>query len=183
MRLGRAVRRYPWVSASVVGGAASGYGVDQWLDVSSTAQLVVSVLAGLALLCAKFAWGIGYGAIYVIEVYHPKTGQPTCGYVGKTRQYPPSKRIAQHLEGSDRYGPSQPWSDTATGRWWLAAESRAVTNLGLHFRELFHIRVRRPLYNYTMNLGNSRRIPKPKAERQRDARDRRRAAVNGDVRA
>lgn len=170
--IGRFLRAHSIVVVAMLVGAGAGYGADRWLSITDRTQLYVSAAVATLVLIGRLVLGIGYGAVYIIEVAHPDTGRPVCGYVGKTTQYPPSKRIAQHLEGSARYGtPAQPWEDTVL-RWWLAHESRWMTNLGLHLRELVNIRMRRPLYNYTMNLGNRRRIPKWTAEEQRAERDR-----------
>lgn len=165
--------RHPILVLAILSGGAGGYGIDRWLDVTSQVQLVVSAGIAALVLIGKLLLGIGYGAIYVIDGWLPEYDyqREGCIYVGKTRQCPASKRIEQHLYGSSHFGTSaQPWSDTVT-RWRVVHESRYMTNLGLHLRELVNIRLRRPRYNYMMNMGNSRRIPKYVAADQRAERD------------
>lgn len=172
-RSARFLRRHPIVILAMFSGGAGGYGIDRWLDVTDRAQLVVSVVIAALVLLGRLLLGIGYGAIYVLYGWLPEYNyqREGCIYVGKTRQYPADKRIKQHLYGSSHFGTAeQAWSDTVT-RWRLAHESRYMTNVGLHLRELVNIRIRRPRYNYMMNLGNSRRIPKYVAADQRAERD------------
>jgi hypothetical protein len=174
----RFLRKHPTLAVAALLGGGAGYGTDRWLDVTDRTQLYVSAVVAVLVLIVKLLLGIGYGAIYVIDSWNPWTDYTTeiCGYVGKTRQRP-EERIRQHLEGSTRYGtPAQPWEDTVI-RWRVVHESRYMTNLGLHLRELANIRLRRPIYNYMMNMGNSRRIPKWVAIEQREERDRMRWAA------
>lgn len=166
------VRRHPILASALVVGGGSGYVLDRMVDVTNWTQLVVSAVVAVFVLIGRHVVGIGYGAIYVIDSWDPYAGytRATCGYVGKTRQHP-ERRIEQHLAGSEFYGSApQPWADTVT-RWWVAYESRWVTDMGLHLRELVNIRWRQPLYNHTMNLRNRRRIPKGLAVEQRAERD------------
>lgn len=175
--LWRLVRRHPIVVLAVALGGGAGYGVDRWLDVTDRTQLIVSAVVTVLVLVGKLLLGVGYGAIYRIWTWHPDDmplfehlRRVVVGYIGKTRQRP-EERIRQHLEGSTRYGsPAQPWADTVV-RWEVIHESRWMTEIGLHLREKYRILVHRPLYNYTLNLGNPRRIPKPVAQEQRDWRD------------
>lgn len=177
--------------AGIVGaglGAASGQGIDAtpWFELDAMARGYGILAGAVATILGWLLLGIGWGAIYVVMNWpHEDMWLPlgqrrvVCGYVGKTRQKPwwddrakvwRYPRIEQHLYGSGRYGKgAQPWSDTVA-YWYLAHESRWVTDLGLHLREWANIKLRRPLYNYTMNLRNRRRITIPDAKRQRAIR-------------
>lgn len=170
----RFLRKHPILMVAPLLGGVAGYGIDRWVyDASDRTQLYVSAVIAVLVLIGKLTLGIGYGAIYVIDGWLPEYDyqRQGCIYVGKTTQYPPDKRIEQHLYGSTRYGsPAQPWADTVTG-WRLAHESRYMTTVGLHVRELVNIRIRRPRYNYMMNMGNGRRVPKYTAVEQRAWRD------------
>lgn len=173
----RFVKRNFLEITAVAVGVGAGVGLDRLADVSGRTQLITAALVAALMLVGKLVLGVGYGAIYRIWTWHPDdmclfehARRAVVGYIGKTRQRP-EERIRQHLEGSVRYGsPAQPWADTVV-RWEVIHESRWMTNIGLHLREKYRIAVHRPLYNYTMNLGNSRRIPKPVAQQQRAERD------------
>lgn len=168
----RLLRKHPYETFAGIAGIASGVGAQEWLHVAFNAEAIIAGVVAVLLIATKYLLGIGYGAIYVFDVYHPTTGKPVCGYVGKTRQ-DPRERYRQHMGTSTRYpGPPQPWSDTVIpGRWRLAHESRWMTNIGLHVREKANILLRWPLYNYMMNLANPRRIAPDRAVELRAERD------------
>lgn len=131
------------------------------------------------------------GTVYGIRAHHPRTGQLTFAYGGKTMQVPWTKRIEGHLFGTwDQ--PPKPWADTVPG-WRPAHTARerkqvvrevvaaggvfvvwqaATVPLVLTWMEiLFGIRLRRPLYNSQWNTLNARRITPVEARKQRARRD------------
>ncbi len=133
--------------------------------------MVLSLVAPWLIKNGRSLFRIGPGYLYEYTVRHPVTDKVVCGYVGKTRR-DPKVRYEEHM-GRGKYGkPAQPWTDTVV-RWKVIYDSKRVTDIGLSLREQFHIRVRRPLYNVTYNMGNRRRIPPHVAKQQRSERDRR----------
>jgi hypothetical protein len=181
LHLIKSVRKHPTIYGAVFASVASVGGVDWLFQIPSlSAQLIVALAVFLAVILVRFFASLEWGAVYVIEGYHPVSGKPICIYVGETSQrtwtdsrgavhYP---RIEQHLLGSARYGVSaQPWSDTVI-RWYFTYESQWSTRSTRLFLEFVNIKIRRPIYNYKRNLANSRRIPIPEQHRQRAERDR-----------
>lgn len=178
-RTARFTRRHPVVLAMAAATGGAWYTTGRWLDLEDLTRFYVALSAAAIVLIVKLLLGIGYGATYVVETYlHEDMWLPAgqrrieVGYVGKTTQNPPGRRIDQHINGSTRFGtPAKPWSDLATN-WYLRTEGGLVTVFGLHFRELWGIRRLHPTYNHTMNLSNPRKVAKwdQIAERaQRDA--------------
>lgn len=108
------------------------------------------------------------GTVYGVKVIHEVTGKEVLGYVGKTWRKPYTLRILEHLHGTPAAGP-QPWADVFVASFIIWQDR--TNDLGLWWREILAIRVRRPLYNYHHNLRNRRRIPKyVAARRQRSVR-------------
>jgi hypothetical protein len=99
------------------------------------------------------------------------------GYVGKTQRQKPRTRWNEHIRGTATAPPSA-WADLVAS-WELLYSSKKVRGVTLAWLEWFYIRVYRPRYNYTFNLGNRRRIPKYEAENQREIRDLVRAELSG----
>lgn len=141
-------------------------------------------------------WTPVQGTLYGIRAYHPDdymlqlqglsvTPRVIYAYGGKTwRRW--ESRMNEHLWGGGQYNATpQPFADTVLG-WRQDGTLDEVIAAGgvypiwqgwtvpllLSVGEVFYaIRIKRPYYNYQWNLGNSRRIPIPKAEDQRELRD------------
>lgn len=155
-------------------GLVTAYLIDTHLTPISDSALVYAMALGILAVFVVPNWKqffrFGPGHLYVFTVRHPKTGKAVCGYVGKTRR-DPTIRYEEHL-GNGRYGdPAKPWTDTITN-WHVIYSSKRVSDIGLSLRERLHIKLRRPLYNYTYNLRNRRRIKSKEAKMQRTTRDR-----------
>src|SRR6187402_1922926 len=110
------------------------------------------------------------GITYAYSCINPVTGQrEPWAYIGQTRQGL-LVRNNQHL-GVEGYrgkkAKAQPWSD-------LYPEVRIVAefkcpDIVLDLTEKFYIKWKKPVYNYTHNLNNPRRIPLYQAQQDRKA--------------
>lgn len=116
-----------------------------------------------------------YGEIYLYRVRKPGAilGLPVLGrhngYIGQTRN--PRARHGEHMNGGGRYGgPAAPWSDLAPRRYVLFRMTHCPQWL-LNLAERVAIWALFPVYNDKMNRHNPRRISRPRARRQRLARD------------
>lgn len=110
--------------------------------------------------------------VYAYSCIDPITGKrEPWVYIGQTRQLLIA-RNNQHLgvEGyKGKKAKGQPWSD-------LYPEVRVVAefkcpDVVLDLVEQFYIKWKKPVYNYTHNLNNPRRIPLYQAQQDRKARD------------
>lgn len=115
------------------------------------------------------------GSIYLAVTIHPDTWHPNgtgrecTGYVGKTQRRDHHIRWDEHEFGTRDKGP-QPWIDTLV-RWEILFTSRRVRGITLAWLEWWHIKRRRPLYNWIWNQDNKRMIPPSVAVKQRKMRD------------
>jgi hypothetical protein len=141
-------------------------------------------------------WTVVDGTLYGYRAHHPDDYllllqgadiQPrrVYAYGGKTiRDW--RARAEEHMWGRGKYhNPAQPWADTVlgwtpngtvddlitAGGYFAIWQGRTVPLL-LSLGEIFiAIKLKRPMYNHSFNLGNRRRIPIYEAENQRELRD------------